>query len=104
MFDIATPIPTPSAGVVSPATVQRIEARFSPPNTSLPIGAYARYYWASDSIVEGLFVRSTPTNPPGVHIVSKSDAPRAADGGCFIIRVKYSLASDNLQQSCGSRR
>jgi len=40
---------------------------------------------------------------PGIYVTSEVEIPWAADGLCFVVNVRYDLASKELQSRCGGR-
>lgn len=99
-----TPTPTPAPnGGVDMATALKIERQVRLPERAQTIEHYARFYYRDrhtpPGMVSGYYVGTDdppfPTWPKaGIHL----EAPNlgVADGGCFVIRLTYDPAKDEI--------
>ena len=87
------------------AEVARLETRLALPAKAAPLARYTRYYTGAppkgSHRITGLLYRDVD-GTAGVRIVEKpGDWPKVSDGGCDVIEVTYSLATDEiLQMAC----
>jgi hypothetical protein len=83
-------------------SVKRIEGMIAMPDGAHPLSLYDRYYAKGEGKDTGFIVgifRYNADQKGDVHIVKYSSLPIVFDGGCNVVRIRYSVDNHRIESA-----